>query len=192
MKTVIWIISASKWLPGKNLFVSAVSNWNSYTFLNSYVFSAPETMLDNVPGTLMLTDCLELCSSNDSCSSVNYETGLCVLFSSNADKLPGKQQRYFKYFEMRRKVKLLRNFHAGKPFRCSRCWNTTAEQKKPQVDRFLRKSNYQHEALTCGQITSSLQRCQWLYTQLFNLFSTNFLWGSLRCRKIINFELISH
>ena len=56
----------------------------------SYVFSAPDTMLDSVPGTLMITDCLEQCQANDSCSSINYETGLCVLFSSNADKLPGK------------------------------------------------------------------------------------------------------
>lgn len=47
-------------------------------------------MLDSIPGTLMLTDCLEQCQTNDSCSSVNYETGLCILFSSNADKLPGK------------------------------------------------------------------------------------------------------
>ena len=47
-------------------------------------------MLDSVPGTLMLTDCLEQCQANDSCSSINYETGLCVLFSSNADKLAGK------------------------------------------------------------------------------------------------------
>lgn len=51
-------------------------------------------MLDSVPGTLMLTDCLEQCQSNDSCSSVNYETGLCILFSSNADKLPGKRYRH--------------------------------------------------------------------------------------------------
>lgn len=54
-----------------------------------YVFSAPGKLLDSMPGTLMLTDCLEACQSNDTCSSVNYETGLCVLFSSNADKLPG-------------------------------------------------------------------------------------------------------
>lgn len=38
----------------------------------------------------MLTDCLEACQANESCGAVNYETGLCVLFSSNADKLPGK------------------------------------------------------------------------------------------------------
>lgn len=46
-------------------------------------------MLDAVPGTLMLTECLDQCRNNDSCSSVNYETGLCVLFASDADKLPG-------------------------------------------------------------------------------------------------------
>lgn len=54
-----------------------------------YVFSAPGQLLESMPGTLMLTDCLEACQSNDTCGSVNYETGLCVLFSSNADKLPG-------------------------------------------------------------------------------------------------------
>lgn len=47
-------------------------------------------MLDTLPGTLMLTDCLEACQSNESCSSVNYETGLCVLFKTTADKLPGE------------------------------------------------------------------------------------------------------
>lgn len=56
-----------------------------------YVFSAPGQLLESMPGTLMLTDCLEACQSNDTCGSVNYETGLCVLFSSNADKLPGKR-----------------------------------------------------------------------------------------------------
>jgi hypothetical protein len=57
--------------------------------LCSYVLSSSENMLDAVPGTLMLTECLDQCRNNDSCSSVNYETGLCVLFSSDADKLPG-------------------------------------------------------------------------------------------------------
>lgn len=54
-----------------------------------YVLSSSENMLDAVPGTLMLTECLDQCRNNDSCSSVNYETGLCVLFSTDADKLPG-------------------------------------------------------------------------------------------------------
>lgn len=59
-------------------------------FSFSYVLSSSENMLDAVPGTLMLTECLDQCRNNDTCMSVNYETGLCVLFSSDADKLPGK------------------------------------------------------------------------------------------------------
>lgn len=58
------------------------------------MFSASNELLDSVPGTLMLNDCLEQCQTNDSCSAVNYETGLCVLFSSNADKMPGNNKRY--------------------------------------------------------------------------------------------------
>lgn len=63
------------------------------------MFSAPGKLLDSMPGTLMLTDCLEACQSNDTCSSVNYETGLCVLFSSNADKLPGMCDNMFFYYD---------------------------------------------------------------------------------------------
>ncbi|XP_055529344.1 uncharacterized protein LOC129721151 [Wyeomyia smithii] len=61
----------------------------AFELVTGYVFSAPNKLLDSIPGTLMLTDCLEACQNNDSCASVNYETGLCVLFSSNSDKLPG-------------------------------------------------------------------------------------------------------
>lgn len=67
----------------------------SFVKISRYVFSAPGKLLDSMPGTLMLTDCLEACQSNDTCSSVNYETGLCVLFSSNADKLPGMCDKSF-------------------------------------------------------------------------------------------------
>lgn len=61
-----------------------------FELVTGFVFSAPTNVLDSIPGTLMLSDCLETCQGNDSCQSVNYETGLCVLFSSNADVLPGK------------------------------------------------------------------------------------------------------
>lgn len=61
-----------------------------FELITGNVFSAPSNVLDSIPGTLMLTDCLETCQGNESCQSVNYETGLCVLFSSNADVLPGK------------------------------------------------------------------------------------------------------
>lgn len=65
-----------------------------FELVTGYVFSAPGNVLDSIPGTLMLTDCLETCQGNDSCRSVNYETGLCILFSSNADALPGKMCFY--------------------------------------------------------------------------------------------------
>ena len=61
-----------------------------FELVTGYVFTAPDDLLDSIPGTLMLTDCLEACQGNDTCHSVNYETGLCVLFSSNADYYPGK------------------------------------------------------------------------------------------------------
>jgi hypothetical protein len=64
-----------------------------FELITGYVFSAPGNVLDSIPGTLMLTDCLETCQGNDSCQSVNYETGLCILFSSNADVLPGKSRK---------------------------------------------------------------------------------------------------
>jgi len=60
-----------------------------FELVTGYVFTAPDDLLDSIPGTLMLTDCLEACNVNASCHSVNYETGLCVLFASNADNYPG-------------------------------------------------------------------------------------------------------
>ncbi|GFS30961.1 uncharacterized protein TNIN_443691 [Trichonephila inaurata madagascariensis] len=44
--------------------------------------------MELVPGTLRLTDCLALCSANATCQAINFETGLCVLFSSSASQRP--------------------------------------------------------------------------------------------------------
>ena len=55
------------------------------------VFTAPEDILDSRPGTLMLTDCIDLCLSNSTCRAANFETGLCVLFSSSAQQYPGQE-----------------------------------------------------------------------------------------------------
>ena len=62
----------------------------TFELITGYVYSAPADMLDSQPGTLMLTDCIDTCRKNTSCQSINYETGLCVLFSSNSDSTPGK------------------------------------------------------------------------------------------------------
>jgi len=62
----------------------------SFEVVTGYVYTAPADMLDSQPGTLMLTDCIDTCRGNSSCKSINYETGLCVLFSSSADEEGGQ------------------------------------------------------------------------------------------------------
>ncbi len=65
-----------------------------FELVTGYVYTAPDDMLDSRPGTLMLTDCIELCRRNSTCKSANFETGLCVLFSSSADDFPGKSHLF--------------------------------------------------------------------------------------------------
>ena len=61
----------------------------SFEMISGYVYTAPADMLDSQPGTLMLTDCIDKCRANATCKSINYETGLCVLFASSADENAG-------------------------------------------------------------------------------------------------------
>ena len=61
-----------------------------FELVTGFVYTAPDDMLDSRPGTLMLTDCIELCRRNSTCKSANFETGLCVLFGSSAEEYPGK------------------------------------------------------------------------------------------------------
>lgn len=68
-----------------------------FELITGYVYTAPANTLETIPGMLMLTDCLETCQANDSCQAVNYETGLCVLFSSNADDNPGMKNIFIFY-----------------------------------------------------------------------------------------------
>ncbi len=51
------------------------------------------TLLLFSPGVLLLEDCLSRCLSNSSCRSLNYETGLCVLFHSDATSEPGESRK---------------------------------------------------------------------------------------------------
>ena len=39
-----------------------------------------------------LEQCINKCSKDAKCLAVNYETGLCVLFSHSADSKPGKRR----------------------------------------------------------------------------------------------------
>ena len=49
---------------------------------------APSETLAMMPSTLQLTDCLEYCLHNATCSAINFEMGLCVLLSSSAQQNP--------------------------------------------------------------------------------------------------------
>ena len=63
----------------------------AFELVTGFVFTSPDSILDTRPGVLKLDECIEACNLNSTCLSVNYETGLCVLFSSSADQTPGKK-----------------------------------------------------------------------------------------------------
>ena len=74
--------------------------------LLGYVFTAPDSILDTYPGMFHLEECINKCSKDTKCLAVNYETGLCVLFSASADSKPGKTSFLFgivEYYFMNRK-----------------------------------------------------------------------------------------
>ncbi|XP_059099096.1 uncharacterized protein LOC131893159 [Tigriopus californicus] len=65
----------------------------TFELITGYVFTAPEFILDTRPGVLLLEECIEVCRQNVTCASVNYETGLCVLFMASARNNPGSLSR---------------------------------------------------------------------------------------------------
>lgn len=77
--------------PGKFVGESIVKAFvcengvETFELITGSVYSASQqdTIL-TLPGTLKLADCLNACQKNASCQSVNFETGLCILFSSSA------------------------------------------------------------------------------------------------------------
>ena len=56
----------------------------TFELRTGYVFTAPEEILDTRPDTLQLSECI------DACAALNFETGLCVLFRTNALDAPRK------------------------------------------------------------------------------------------------------
>ncbi|XP_011302321.1 uncharacterized protein neo [Fopius arisanus] len=113
-----------------------------FELVTGYVYTAPTNMLESIPGTLMLTDCLETCQANDSCQAVNYETGLCVLFSSNADNNPGAlTQSQFPVFTIYAQKSCL----AVKP--CERAWcidRVQGHRLQGHTKRSMTASSRQH------------------------------------------------
>ncbi|XP_042903119.1 uncharacterized protein [Parasteatoda tepidariorum] len=64
------------------------SGFITFELITGYVYTSPGDTMELVPGTLKLTDCLSLCNNNATCQAINFETGLCVLFSSSAAQRP--------------------------------------------------------------------------------------------------------
>lgn len=60
----------------------------SFELVPGYVFTDTDEKMEMLPGTLHLTDCLSQCRLNRTCQSINFETGLCVLFSSSSQQAP--------------------------------------------------------------------------------------------------------
>ncbi|GIY17276.1 uncharacterized protein CEXT_557521 [Caerostris extrusa] len=67
---------------------SCSSGFITFELITGYVYTSPGDTMELVPGTLQLTECLSLCSANATCQAINFETGLCVLFSSSANQRP--------------------------------------------------------------------------------------------------------
>ena len=94
MKIPLVLVSALFLVPthvaSQSSFCPSPADNVHFELVTGKVFTAPEDMLDSRPGTLMLTDCIDLCMSNNTCRAANFETGLCVLFSSSAQQFPGE------------------------------------------------------------------------------------------------------
>jgi len=67
----------------------AAQSDTTFELMTGYVFTSPTEILDTRPDTLQLADCIEFCRANAVCRALNFETGLCVLFKSNAVVSPG-------------------------------------------------------------------------------------------------------
>jgi hypothetical protein len=80
-------------LASRQTECAASGGFISFELITGYVLSAPADSMIMQPGTLQLTDCLNLCRQNSSCSAINFETGLCVLLQESADKNPQALQK---------------------------------------------------------------------------------------------------
>lgn len=68
--------------------IECSSQDTTFELMTGFVFTSPEEILETRPDTLQLGDCIEACRSNDTCRALNFETGLCVLFRSDALTTP--------------------------------------------------------------------------------------------------------
>ncbi|KAI1289816.1 hypothetical protein HDE_09060 [Halotydeus destructor] len=93
----------------------------TFELTTGQVYSAEsDETIQTLPGTLQLTDCIGKCRDDPQCRSMNFETGLCVLFRTSANEKPaGLQPSQFPVFTTyAQKVCLAADVKS----RCDRMW----------------------------------------------------------------------
>jgi hypothetical protein len=60
----------------------------TFELMTGYVLTSPSDTVSVLPGVLHLNECMERCLSNDTCKSLNFETGSCILLSSTSNERP--------------------------------------------------------------------------------------------------------
>lgn len=58
----------------------------SFELVTGYVLTSPAESVMMIPGVLQLSDCIDRCLKNQTCKSLNFETGLCVLLTAAANE----------------------------------------------------------------------------------------------------------
>lgn len=87
-----WKIDQINWIHPE-LDCMASGGFISFELITGYVLSAPAELMLMQPGTIQLTECLNICRQNSSCLAINFETGLCVLLQDSADRNPQALQK---------------------------------------------------------------------------------------------------
>lgn len=96
MAGVLWTLLLLPLFRGQYARAAGTKGWScrqddvTFELVTGFVYSAPKDVLDTRTGTLKLSDCIAACQEHANCQSLNFETGLCVLFSSSAETHPGK------------------------------------------------------------------------------------------------------
>ncbi|XP_068220289.1 uncharacterized protein [Palaemon carinicauda] len=61
----------------------------TFELITGFVYSSADDIIDSQIGTLLLSDCIDLCLKKEGCQALNFETGLCVLFKTAAGENSG-------------------------------------------------------------------------------------------------------
>ncbi|MPC15181.1 hypothetical protein E2C01_007965 [Portunus trituberculatus] len=75
---------------GLTPLIATCQGKESFELITGFVYSASaEDIIASRVGTLLLSECLDLCRANSLCKAINFETGLCVLFKSAVEERSG-------------------------------------------------------------------------------------------------------